>query len=94
MSVVGTALRGAGRWSAVGRLIAVGEIALVAKRHLENLEAGEGTELRSLISKSKGRPGNLTKRERSRLGELVEKLEPGVFARDAAKSAVPLRRKR
>ena len=93
MSVVGTAMRGAGRWSAVGRMIAIGEIALIAKRHLENLEPGEGSELRGLIAKSKGRPGNLTKSERSRLGALVSKLEPTAFARNAAKTAVPLRRK-
>ena len=93
MSVVGVALKGAGKWSVVGRMIAVGEIALIAKRHLENLDAGEGTELRDLITKSKGRPGNLTKSERSRLGSLVSKLEPAGFARNAAKTAVPLRRK-
>ena len=93
MSVVGTAMRGAGRWSAIGRLIAIGEIALVAKRHLENLEPGERSELRGLIAKSKGRPGNLTKSERGRLGTLVSKLEPAAFARNAAKTAVPLRRK-
>jgi hypothetical protein len=85
-------MRGAGKWSMVGRLIAIGEIALVAKRHLENLDAGEGSELRALIAKSKGRPGNLTKSERTRLGTLVKKLDPAAFARNAAKTAVPLRK--
>ena len=86
-------MRGAGRWSAWGRLIAVGEIALTAKRHLDNLDPGEGSELRGLIAKSKGRPGNLTTAERTRLKDLVLKLEPSAFARNAAKTAVPLRRK-
>jgi hypothetical protein len=93
MSVVGTALKGAGKWSMVGRLIAIAEVALVAKHHLENLDKGEGTELRGLIAKSKGRPGNLTKSERTRLGTLVKKLDPAAFARNAAKTAVPLGKK-
>ncbi len=93
MSFLGTATRTAGRLSPWARAIAVGEIALTAKRHLDNLEPGEGTELRRLIAKSRGRRGNLSASERNRLLELVRKLEPGAFARNAAKTAVPLRRR-
>ena len=92
MSLAGAAML-AGRWSVIGRAIAIGQIALVAKRHLEHLTAAERTELRGLIAKSKGRPGNLTRTERSRVTALVRKLEPAAFARNAASSAVPLRRK-
>lgn len=84
----------ASKLSPWARALAIAEIALVVKQHLDRLDAGEGTELRKLIAKSKGRPGNLTQKERSRVYELVKKLEPGAFARSAATRAVPLRRKR
>ena len=47
----------------------------------------------ALLVKSKGRPGNLTKAERSRVYELVRKLEPGAFAKSASLRAVPLRKR-
>lgn len=90
MSLVGSAAR----FTPWARVIALGEIALTAKRHLDRLDPGEGTELRGLLVKSKGRPANLTKDERSRLLALVKKLEPGAFARNAASTAMPLRRRR
>jgi hypothetical protein len=64
------------------------------KRHLDRLDAGEPTELRRLLTKSRGRRKNLTERERKRFMELIRKLEPGQFAKTAAKQAVPLRRKK
>lgn len=93
MSVLGSASATAGRLSPWARALAVAEIALTLKRHLDRLDGGEGTELRQLIVKSKGRPNNLTKSERSRVFELVKKLEPAGFARSAAMKAVPLRRR-
>lgn len=93
MGLVSTVSKGAGKWSLWGRIIAIAELALVAKRHLDKLGPGEVGELRNLLVKSKGRPNNLSSRERSRIQELVAKLEPGAFARSAASSAVPLKRK-
>jgi hypothetical protein len=93
VSVVGTAMRGAGRWSLVGRAIAIGQVAIVAKRHLEILTRDERAELRTLLTKSKGRPANLASAERARVIALVRKLEPAAFARNAATTAAPLRRK-
>ena len=92
--MIGSLARTATRWTVWGRAIAIGELALLAKRHLEHLEPGEGTELRRLLTKSKGRPGNLTAKERSRLMELAKKLEPGAFAKTAATNVTPLRKKR
>jgi hypothetical protein len=77
----------ASRWSLWGRILLVGEVALLAKRHLDKLGPGEAAELRNLLVKSKGRPGNLSSRERSRIKALVTKLEPGAFAKSAATSA-------
>jgi hypothetical protein len=83
----------AGRWSIWGRIMLVAEVALIAKRHLDNLGPGEVGELRALLAKSKGRPTNLSPGERSRIKEIVMKLEPATFARSAAATSVG-RRKR
>jgi hypothetical protein len=92
MGIMSAAGRGAGKWSIWGRIIAIAELALVAKRHLDKLGPGEVGELRRLLVKSKGRPGNLTPRERARIQELATKLEPGAFAKDAASSFVPFKK--
>lgn len=84
----------AGRWTTWGRLIAAAEVLLLVKRHVDNLRPGELSELRVLVAKSKGRPSNLTDREKRRLKEIVKKLEPGLFARQAGSKAVPFVRKR
>jgi len=80
MGLMGTA----SRWSVWGRIMLVAEVALLAKRHLDNLGPGEVGELRRLLVKSKARPGNLSADEWSRIRELAVKLEPGAFARSAA----------
>lgn len=90
MGLIGTAAR----FSPWARMIAAAEIALILKRHLDKLGPGELGEMRTLLAKSKGRPGNLTKAEKSRLTTLVRKVEPGAFAKTAATSASPLRKKK
>jgi|GEM_PF-2010714 len=94
MGIVRTAAGGAKKWTWWGRLVAVAEVALVAKRHLDLLGPGEVGELRRLLVKSKGRPTNLTSRERSRIQELVRKLEPGMFAKDAGATFVPFAKRK
>lgn len=71
----------------------VAEVALLAKRHLDKLGPGEAGELRRLLVKSKGRPGNLSAGERDRLRVLAVKLEPGAFARSAAATSAGRRRR-
>jgi len=93
MGLVSTIGRGAGKWSLWGRIMVVAEVALIAKRHLDKLEPGETGELRDLLVKSKGRPGNLSSRERGRIKELVTKLEPAAFAKSAASSSAPTSRR-
>ncbi len=94
MGIVSTISRGAGKWSLWGRIIAVAEIALVAKRHLDKLGPGEIGELRNLLVKSKGRPDNLSSRERRRIQELAKKLEPAAFAKDVSASFVPFKNRK
>lgn len=94
MGLVGGAARTAGRMTPWARAIAIGEIALIVKRHMEHLEPSERAELRTLVTKSKGRRANLTPAERTRVMELARKLEPWAFAKSAAVKATPLRRKK
>jgi hypothetical protein len=94
MGLIGTVGKGASKWSLWGRIMIVAEVALIAKRHLDKLGPGEAGELRELLDKSKGRPGNLSSRERSRIKELVTKLEPGAFAKSATASTVPFGKKK
>lgn len=89
MGLVSTVSKGASKWSLWGRIILVAQVALIAKRHLEKLGPGEVGELRDLLVKSKGNPGNLNSRERTRIKDLVTKLEPGAFARSAATTSKP-----
>ena len=93
MGLIGYTTRTTKKLSPWARALAVAELALLVKRHLDRLGPGEGIELRDLIVKSKGRPGNLTQAERSRIYELVRKLEPGAFAKSASLRAVPIRRR-
>ncbi|MGI9020670.1 MAG: hypothetical protein ACR2G3_08180 [Solirubrobacterales bacterium] len=66
------------------RILAVAQVALLAKRHLELLEADERKRLGSLVAKSKGRPRkNLSANEREEMLRLVKKAEPGQFGRGA-----------
>lgn len=92
MSALGLAGRSAMRWSIWGRILLIAELALTFKRHLDLLESGEKTELQQLVRKSKGRPSNLSARERARLRALVAKIEPQQLARATA-LAGPWRRK-
>ncbi len=80
-----------GRWVFWLRILVLANVALAIKRHLDLLEAEEKRELSDLVRRSKGRPSNLTRRERERLRALVDKLEPSELAREAAESIVPLR---
>jgi hypothetical protein len=67
------------------RVLAVAQLALLARRHLALLEPDERTRLASLVARSHGRPRrNLTANEREEMLRLVRKLEPGEFGRNAA----------
>jgi hypothetical protein len=93
MSLLAAAGRTAMRWTVWARLLLVAEVALAAKRHLDLLDATEKRELRELVTKSRGRPSNLTGRERERLRALVAKIEPAALAKRAAGVAAIGRRR-
>src|SRR5690606_26599474 len=66
------------------RVLAVAQLALVARRHLALLEPDERSRLARIVRDSRGRPlRNLTADDRAELLRLVRKLEPGAFGRSA-----------
>lgn len=64
----------------VVKLIALAELALIARDHLGRLEPDERRRLVELVRKGRGRGRNLTSDERDELAELVAKVEPRRFA--------------
>ncbi len=70
------------------------EVAILAKDHIERLEPAERRRLVVLVRDAKGRPGNLSARQRGELEALVAKLEPKLFASKAAERFSPFPRRR
>jgi hypothetical protein len=77
------------------KLLAVGEIALLARNHLARLEPGERRRLIELLRTGRGRSRNLSDAERDELQALIAKTEPRLLAGLAADrlSPVPLPRR-
>ena len=76
------------------KALAIGQAALLARRHLALLEPEERTRLAKLVAQSKARPRrNLTAADRAELVQLVRKLEPGEFGRNAAGHLKGVRRR-
>jgi hypothetical protein len=72
------------------KLLAIGELALLARDHMVRLEPEERRRLMVLIGRGRGRASNLTKRERAELARLIAKAEPKLFARAAADKLSPV----
>jgi hypothetical protein len=77
------------------KLLALGEIAVLAHKHYQRLTPTERERLVALLKTSRGRTGNLSARERDELEKLVAKMEPRILAGDAVNklSPVPLPRR-
>lgn len=80
----------------VMRLLALAEVALLARRHVQMLEPEERRRVVELIRIGRGRRRNLTPQEREELSVLVAKAEPRAFAGAAIArlSPLPLRGRR
>ena len=72
----------------VFKLLAIGELALVARRHLQHLDAGQRRRLAELVRRGYG----LSTAEREELRGLIAKLDARAFAGSAVErlSPVPL----
>jgi hypothetical protein len=79
----------------VFKLIAIGEIALLARTHVAKLDSAERRRLVELVREGRGRPSKLSATEREELQKLVAKAEPRLFAGAVADklSPVPLPRR-
>ena len=77
------------------KVLAIGEIALLARSHLRKLDPDERRRLVELLRAGRGRPRNLSAADREELTRLVAKAEPRLFAGSVADklSPVPLPRR-
>jgi hypothetical protein len=77
------------------KLLAIGEIALLARTHAGKLTPEERRNLIGLVRKGRGRTRRLEDAERGELERLVRKAEPRIFAGEVADrlSPVPLPRR-
>jgi hypothetical protein len=74
----------------VFKLLAIGEIALLARSHITRLNPAERRRLVELLRKGRGRQRNLTDAERDELQRLIAKTEPRLFAGLAADRLSPI----
>ena len=74
----------------IARLIIVAELAMLAGEHVGRLEPRERRRILELLRRGRGRPSNLSQRERAELAMLVAKAEPKLFARAVAKKFSPI----
>ena len=72
------------------KLLALAEIALLARAHVTRLTPAERGRLFELVRTSRGRKGKLTEAERHELAELVSKMEPRMFAGGAVDHLSPI----
>lgn len=76
----------------VARLLAIGELLLLAREHVTRLNPQERRRVLELVRRGRGRPSRLSGRERRELAMLIAKAEPRMFARTAAKKLIPFKR--
>jgi hypothetical protein len=74
----------------IARLIIVAEVAMLAGEHVGRLDVRERRRVLALLRRGRGRPSNLSQRERAELAMLVAKAEPKLFARAVAKKFSPI----
>ncbi len=87
---------GALRRLPVARLLAVAEIVVLAREHMQRLDPHERRRLVELVRNGRGRPSDLGSRERRELASLLAKVEPRAFVQNAVAkvTGVPVSSKR
>ena len=77
-----------GRWLARGAwLLAAAEVVVAVRNHVtDRLSTKERQRMLEIVRSSKGRPSNLSDRERKELRALLGKVEPGELAKKVATS--------
>jgi hypothetical protein len=72
------------------RLLVLAEIAVLARAHISKLAPAEWKRMAELVRIGRGRPSNLSARQRRELTALVEKAEPRLFAGHAINMLSPV----
>lgn len=72
------------------QLVALAEIVLVTRTHVQMLTPSERRRIVQLVRATHGRPRNLTRAEREELVRLIEKAQPRALAGKAADALSPL----
>jgi len=82
-----------GKWLARGAwLLAAAEVVVAVRNHVtDRLSAKERQRMVEIVRSSKGRPANLSDRERKELRALLGKVEPGDLAKKVATSPLASR---
>jgi hypothetical protein len=75
----------------VVRLLALAEVALIARDHVTRLEPDERRRLLHLVRIGRGRTRRLSENERDELRELVAKAEPRLFVGEVAEKLSPVK---
>jgi hypothetical protein len=77
-----------GKWLARGAwMLAAAEVVVAVRNHLtDRLSPKERKRMVEIVRSSKGRPSNLSDRERKELRSLLGKVEPGELAKKVATS--------
>jgi tellurite resistance protein len=77
-----------GRWLARGAwLLAAAEVVVAVRNHVtDRLSPKERQRMLEIVRSSKGRPSNVSDRERKELRALLGKVEPGELAKKVAAS--------
>lgn len=79
----------------IARLLAVADVMVLAREHFNKLEPSERHRLVELVKLGRFHRGQLTRRERRELSDLLAKTEPKVFLNRAAEkvTGVPLHKR-
>jgi hypothetical protein len=72
------------------KLLALAEVAMLARDHVSRLDRRERRRLVELVRIGRGRRRNLSPREREELSRLVAKTEPKLFLGNAADKLSPV----
>jgi hypothetical protein len=73
------------------KVLALAEVALIARDHVTRLEPQERRRLLHLVRVGRGRPQRLTDSEREELRQLVAKAEPRLFVGEVAEKLSPVK---
>ncbi len=73
------------------RLLAVAEVALLARDHARRLTPAERRRVLELVRTGRGRRRNLTAREQGELSRLIAKVEPRLLAGEAIDLVSPVK---